>query len=81
LTVIDPLFGFAVQECRWMVGMKKALRVGRTIYISPAMMDLIRHAEGDELRRLLGSIPMVEIPEPPSMFGPLPMTTEPRSQK
>jgi hypothetical protein len=75
--VTDPLFGFAVQECRWMAGSKKALRVGRTIYVSPAMMDLIRHAEGDELRRLLGSIPLVEIREPPSVFGPSPTTTRP----
>lgn len=73
----DMLAGLRVEVCRYLAGSKRGLRMGQTVYVSPAMFDLIRHAEGDELRTLLEAIEVVTIPEPPSIYGPLPMITRP----
>jgi hypothetical protein len=72
-----PLDGFDVQASASLAGSKRAVRMGRTIYVSPAMYDLICHAKGAELERLLGAIRCLKLPEPPSIFDPLPMTTNP----
>ena len=56
-----PLSGIPIVECPSMVGQKKAVRMNGTIYLSPAMMDLVRHTEGDELERLLAAIPLTEL--------------------
>lgn len=73
-----PLSSLELVVSESMRGSKRAVRVGNTIYVSPAMYDLIRHADQDELRRLLGQIPMLDF----SAFvfdptKPLPMTTQP----
>ena len=68
-------FGLAVSE--HLRGSKRAVKSGDTIYVSPAMYDLIRHAEGEELRRLLVSIPLLDVGEPFDIRQPLPMTTTP----
>ena len=59
----DTLTGLQLIVDRHMAGMKKAVRQGGKLYVSPAMYDLISHAEGDELERLLSAIPCTEIPE------------------
>ena len=60
----DSLSGIEIRVDTSLVGSKKAVRLGDgPIYVTPAMMDLVQHAEGDELRRLLGSIPLVTIPD------------------
>lgn len=75
---LNPMFGLSVQVSQSLAGSKKAIRQGNTVYVSPAMHDLMKHADQDELRLLLEKIEMVTIPEMPSMFGPLPMTTTAR---
>lgn len=62
--------GFFLVEDAHLVGSsgrrgEKAYRFGNKIFISPAMMDLIRHAEGAELERLLRAIPLVTIADRP----------------
>ncbi len=59
----DTLTGLSVHVVSHMVGMKKAVRQGDRLYVSPAMWDLLSHAEGAELERLLAAIPCTEIPE------------------
>ena len=60
---LSQLFGFKIQSNIYMVGLKKAIRQGDTIHVSPAMYDLISNAEGDELGRLMGSIPLLTLPD------------------
>lgn len=72
---MTPLFGLAVEVATSLAGSKRAVRMGRTLYVSPAMYDLIRHAEWAELERLLAAIPCLTLPEPPSIYDQLPMTT------
>jgi hypothetical protein len=72
------LNGLSVEVSRHLVGSKKAFRQGNTIYVSPAMYDLIKHAAEDELRTLLERIEVVTIPAPPDFFSlPLPMVSQP----
>lgn len=73
---MNGLFGFNVTVSSALVGSKRAVRMGNTICVSPAMFDLIKHANEDELQRLLAAINVLTIPEPPSIYGPLPMITK-----
>lgn len=61
---IDVLNGFKVQVAAHLAGSKKAVEMGGTIFVSPAMYDLLSHADEVELRRLLEAIEMVRIPMP-----------------
>jgi hypothetical protein len=72
------LFGFEVHVNPVLAGGKKAVRQGNRMYVSPAMYDLISHAEGDELESLLKSIECVTIPEMPSVYEYVPMFTAPK---
>ena len=63
MDLISPLYGFKIQSNIYMAGSKKAIRQGDTIHVSPAMYDLISHAEGEELNRLLESIPLLNLPD------------------
>lgn len=68
--------GFGVHVSSVLVGSKRAFRIGNEIWVSPAMYELIRHADPDELQRLLSAIPLLTLPDMRfSVFGPLPMTT------
>lgn len=70
------MFGIAVEVSQNMVGAKKAVMIGeRKVVVSPAMFDLLKNAETQaELRLLLENIPMIRIPEPPSIYE-MPMVT------
>lgn len=47
----------------WLEGAKEAVRYGRTLYLSPAMWDLLVYADNCEsMRRVWDAIPKVEIP-------------------
>lgn len=71
-----PLAGVEIRVSPALAGQKHALRFGDgPIYVSPAMYDLIRHADPDELRRLLEAIHVRNLPPLPDFRGPLPMTT------
>lgn len=70
----SPLFGLGISVSQHLVGSKKAIRQGNTIYVSPAMYDLIKHANPDELKTLLEQIAVLTIPE---ISFALPMTTTP----
>lgn len=69
--------GLKIAVSSVLAGGKRAVRMGDTVYVSPAMYDLIKSADEKELRLLLEKIEMITIPEPPSIFGPLPMTARP----
>jgi hypothetical protein len=73
----DNLGGFTVAVCSALVGGKKAIIQGRTVYVSPAMFDLMMYANEEELKRLLNSIEAVEIPEFDPFNLDLPMMTTP----
>jgi hypothetical protein len=63
--VIDQQAPFPVpfDVSQYMKGMKKAVYVrGERIFFSPAMHDLVSHAEGDELAALLRAIPVTVLP-------------------
>jgi hypothetical protein len=62
-----PIAAQPVQVNQWLVGSKQAIDFGGVIHVSPAMFELLRHAEGDELERLLQAIPVVTIPVPTSL--------------
>jgi hypothetical protein len=59
---VGPLDGFRVVKSDIMTGAKKAVRVGDTIYVSPAMFDLMSHSSEEELRHLLANIPLLNLP-------------------
>jgi len=60
-----------------LAGSKRAVKMGSTVYVSRAMFELMRHADERELRLLLEKIELVEIPEPPGLYEPIPMVTLP----
>lgn len=72
--------GIPIQVSQHMTGSKRALRFGNgPIILSPAMYELVRHAEGDELARLLAAIPLLQLPDLGiGKFGPLSLTTRPQ---
>lgn len=61
--------GFNVEVSRHLVGSKKAIRQGNTIFVSPAMFDLMKHATQQELQFLLSKIEMFTIPDPPNFLA------------
>lgn len=70
--------GFRIVVSSALTGGRSAIQQGRTIFVSPAMYDLMSHAEPDELERLLRAIRVVEIPElRESDLWSLPMTISP----
>jgi hypothetical protein len=70
---MSPLFGFEIRVADYLKGSKKAVRQGNTIFVSPAMWDLMKHASDQaELEHLLSKIELVEIPK--MDFFDIPMT-------
>ena len=71
---MNPYTGLAVRVAPWMVGAKVAVQKGATLFVSPAMWELVRHADGDELQRLLSAIsvfvmePLPQLPLAPTLF-------------
>lgn len=61
--MMTPLNGFEIRQASVLAGGKKAVKMGRVVYVSPAMYALMVGASGDELERLLGKIEVVEVPE------------------
>lgn len=59
---------------RWLTGSKRAFREGNRIYVSPAMWELLTHAEGEELMRLLRAIEYVELPESLPRYRSVPLS-------
>ena len=70
--------GISIQVSPALTGSKRAVQFGDgPIVVSPAMYDLIRHADGGELRRLLESIELLRLPAMPSKYEYVPMLTQP----
>jgi hypothetical protein len=73
------MVGFNVKVAKYLAGGKTALKVGDTIFVSPAMHDLISHAEdSDALKLLFENIKLLELPKPSTLYGmfpTIPMTT------
>lgn len=59
----------------FLAGSKRAVWDGKHLHLSPAMHDLIEHADGDELKRLVESIGVLAIMVPD--YHELPMVTKP----
>lgn len=59
----DTLFGLNLVESKTLFGSKYAVQKGNTVYLSPAMYSLVKHANEEELEQLLKSIPVVRMPE------------------
>ena len=64
---MDTLNAIPIEECSFMKGCKKAVKANGKIYLSPAMMDLVKHADEDELQHLLANIPLLDFGD----FDPL----------
>lgn len=78
----DRLTSIEIKVDPHLVGSKMAVRIERgPIYVSPAMMDLIQHADQDELRKLLASIKLLTLPDCKKMFYAMPMTTRTRKEQ
>jgi hypothetical protein len=67
VTTSGVLVGMPVKASSYLVGSKQAVEMDGVLYVSPAMFDLMRHAEGDELERLLAAIPVLRLQCPPSL--------------
>lgn len=71
----DPTFGSAPLHAMHVVprpemaGAKLAVRVGGTLYVSPAMWDLLRHADAAELIRLAVDIRSLDFTHAAPLFG------------
>jgi hypothetical protein len=65
ITVTFGVRGIPVVVSKALTGAKQAVFTEGTLHVSPAMFELMRHAEGDELEKLLANIPMVQIRLPP----------------
>lgn len=62
---MDSFSGVRIAVSNALVGSTKAVQFGDgPIHVSPAMWDLMKHADKAELRRLLESIHVVRIPKP-----------------
>ncbi len=74
-----PFTGVRIEVSKYLVGTKTAFRQGEgPVLVSPAMYELLSKAETEaEMRNLLTSIRVVQLPAPPSIYGPLPMTVRP----
>lgn len=57
------LTGLNIVEKEILEGCKRAIKIGNTIYVSSAMMNLIKNANQDELMHLMKNIYVQEIPE------------------
>lgn len=71
----STLTGFPVAVCEWFKGSKNAVETGGTIYVSPAMWELMKDATPQELEHLLGKIGLIRIPAfdpfaPFMVYGP-----------
>lgn len=68
-----------IQVSQAMAGSKQAIQFGDgPIIVSPAMHELMKNADPDELQRLLKSIPILHLPAMPDYTRePLPMTFGP----
>lgn len=74
----DTLMGFPIRKCEHMQGCKIAVQEGVTLFVSPAMYDLISHAESsEELERVLGAIRVLKIPDLASLDLSNCLTTRP----
>lgn len=74
--------GLSLHVSAALTGSKRAIKQGNRLCVSPAMMELIRGADGErELRVLLENIEALEIPEMPRVADfclPMTMVGEPR---
>lgn len=66
--IADTFTGFSLHVESMLAGGKKSVLVGgRKLYLSPAMYDLVSHAEGDELKLILSRIDLVFMPAVPTL--------------
>lgn len=72
-----PLSGYRVVVSRHLAGSRRAVASGDTLYVSPAMYELIVNADESELRLILENLVAIQIPELPGIHAPLPATMKP----
>jgi len=46
-----------------LAGAKRMIRSGNTVYVSPAVLSLMRTADEDELQKLMESIEVITLPD------------------
>lgn len=68
-----PINGYTVTVATSLAGSKRAVRRGATLFVSPAMWDMISTAEGPaELAFIMNHITIVDLPyTPPGYFNPV----------
>ncbi len=61
--IADPfaLTGMSVVMNNWLAGVDKAVKVGGTIHVSPAVYSLMKTADSDELEKLLRNLPLLDL--------------------
>jgi hypothetical protein len=57
------LSGFRVEPSDGLIGSKRAVQIGDTIHVSPAMWDLMKNANQNELQHLLSKIEVINLGE------------------
>lgn len=62
MTPPNDLAGLSIRPSDVMRGAKNAVLVDGVIHVSPAMWDLIRHSHGEELRKVLEAIRVIQTP-------------------
>lgn len=68
LEIFHPIDGLPIRKCDFMAGAKHAVKADGIIHVSPAIMDLIHHTKGDELKRLLNSISVLDLDKLHELF-------------
>jgi hypothetical protein len=56
-----PLSALNIVESPMLAGAKRMIRRGDTVYVSPAVLSLIRTADEDELQKLMESIEVITL--------------------
>lgn len=56
-----PLYGVPIHVNETLVGSKVAIWMQNGVHVSPAMFDLMKHSEGDELESVLKAIQVIDL--------------------
>jgi hypothetical protein len=62
---MSNVLGLRIEASPFLTGQKTAAKVDVTVFVSPAMYDLIKHADEEELKHLLANVPVLDLgPDP-----------------
>lgn len=66
---MGTLLGLQIIPREALVGSKLAVRIGGDLFVSPAMMSLMRNSTPEELQRLLMAIRVLDLGESTTFLG------------